>query len=227
MRRGDARVHGGSVPQASRLASAVCWAAAALAANATSSAPHVPLAPNPLQQQQWSRNSTRIAVIQLPAPSACGSEAKACTHPVNASDMDELVHYIAHAASDGADLLLAPEYHLVNVHLDLAPGKTEYANGAVAAVSAAAKRARIYVAVGSWVLWTRGSQRENKQYTNSILLFDREGHIQGMYNKTHAADGDGKPHNWPPSPGEVEYEMVLGGDYPVFDLDFARIGAPH
>lgn len=29
------------------------------------------------------------------------------------------------------------------------------------------------------------------RYTNSILLFDRAGNISGIYNKTHAADGDG------------------------------------
>ena len=182
----------------------------------------VPLTLDPLRQQQWRHNSTRIAVIQLPAPTPCGPEAKSCTHPVTAADMDPLVHYIAHAAEDGAQLLLAPEYHLVNIHLD--EKGSGYANAAVDAVSVAARQAKIYVAVGSWVLWTSGMQRVAKQYTNSILLFNRQGRVQGMYNKTHAADGDGQPHNWPPSPGEVEYEMVLGSAYPVFDLDFARIG---
>ena len=185
--------------------------------------PAAPLSPNPLRRQQWAHNATRVAVVQLPAPTACGTEAKSCTHPVTAADMAPLVHYIAHAAADGAQLLLAPEYHLVNVHLDRTAAGS-YANAAVEAVSAAARTAKMYVAVGSWVLWTNGTARVAKQFTNSILLFDRQGRIQGMYNKTHAADGDHHAHNWPPSPGEVEYEMVAGGDYPVFDLDFARVG---
>ena len=194
-----------------------------LAAAPAAAPEKTPLAQNPLRQQQWMHNSTRIAVIQLPAPTPCGPEAKSCTHPVTAMDMAPLVHYIAHAAADGAQLLLVPEYHLVNIHLD-ETGSGDYANAAVHAVSVAAKMGKIYVAVGSWVLWTDGTQRVAKQYTNSILLFNRQGRIQGMYNKTHAADGDGHPHNWPPSAGEVEYDMVLGSDYPVFDLDFARIG---
>ena len=37
-------------------------------------------------------------------------------------------------------------------------------NAAVEAVSAAARRGKIYVAVGSWVLWTPGTQRVKKQY---------------------------------------------------------------
>jgi hypothetical protein len=80
-------------------------------------------------------------------------EAKSCTHPVTASDMDLLVQTVAKAAVDGADLLLAPEYHLVNIHLDTAPTAStdgsgplvRYTNPAVAAVSDAARRARMYV----------------------------------------------------------------------------------
>eukprot|EP00040_Diaphanoeca_grandis_P044707 m.13315 g.13315 ORF g.13315 m.13315 type:complete len:348 (+) comp9682_c0_seq1:149-1192(+) len=174
-----------------------------------------------LVEEQWRHNSTKIATIQLPAPTKCGSEAKSCTYPVDASDMAPLVHYIAHAAADNAQLLLAPEYHMVNVHLDKV-GDT-YTNSAIAAVAAAAKQAKIYVAVGAWVLWNKGTQRITKQYTNSILIFGRDGHIMGMYNKTHAAIG-GPPFFWPPFENDTEWNMVFGGSYPVFDLDFARIG---
>ena len=73
-----------------------------------------PLSSNPLQQQQWSHNTTRIAVIQLPAPTTCGAEAKSCTHAVTAVDMAPLVHYIAHAASDKARLLLGESIVLRN-----------------------------------------------------------------------------------------------------------------
>ena len=67
--------------------------------------------------------------------------------------MDLLVQTVAKAAVDGADLLLAPEYHLVNIHLDTAPTAStdgsgplvRYTNPAVAAVSDAARRARMYV----------------------------------------------------------------------------------
>lgn len=222
----------------------VAWAALvpvlALCGNATCANPR-PLPIDTLRAQQWARNTSRMAVVQLPAPHACLPEAKSCTHAVTAADMGPLVEYIERAAADEVDLVLFPEYHMVNIHLNQqqqkkpSPATTTtvqgqrqepvafsgYANPAVAAVSAAAKKARIYVAVGSWVLLTPGTQRVNLQYTNSILIFGRDGKIMGMYNKTHAAVGQG-PYFWPPLANDTEINMVVGKDYPVFDLDFVR-----
>ncbi len=43
-----------------------------------------------------------------------------------------------------------------------------------------------------------------------------------MYNKTHSATG-APPYFWPPGEGG-EWTMLRGDEYPVFDLDFARVG---
>jgi predicted amidohydrolase len=67
------------------------------------------------------------------------------------------------------------------------------------------------------------------------LLFDRQGKIQGKYLKTHAAvdhyEGE-PPWSKPPSgkdrtwflQNDPEWSMQRGVNFPIFDLDFGRVG---
>ena len=65
---------------------------------------------------------------------------------------------------------------------------------------------------GVYIMFTYHEKDENGIRHNTALLVDRKGNIAGRYIKTHQA--------------LVEYErgMVPGGEYPVFDTDFGRIG---
>ena len=176
-----------------------------------------PLAPNPRRAEQWARNTSRVAVVQLPAPPPDAAPGATAT---------DVVSWVQHAATDKVDLVLFPEYHLGNTHLSKSANGV-YRSPPVAAVAAAARAAGIYVAVGAWVLWAEDTfccPPPPKQYTNTILLFGRSGVLEGVYNKTHPAVG-GPPFFWPPKDVQGgEWAMFWGDDYPVFDLDFARIG---
>lgn len=166
-----------------------------------------PLPPDPLKAQQWARQNVTIAAVQYP----------------QAFDTATVQQYVNRAATDGAELVLFPEYIMGNVHLSVDRAGA-YANERVAAVSEAAKAAGIYVLIGSWVLWGNTTTPVEKQYTNSILIFGRDGRIEGMYNKTHPAVG-GPPYFWPPlDTHHGEWAMYWGQSYPVFDFDFARVG---
>jgi predicted amidohydrolase len=58
--------------------------------------------------------------------------------------------------------------------------------------------------------------REGKQW-NSAVVLDRSGQILGMYDKMH-------PVTTSPDYTVFEYGVFPGGEPPVFDLDFGRIG---
>lgn len=131
-----------------------------------------------------------------------------------------VVAYIEKAAADGAQLVIFPEYLLGRIPV---PGpETER-------ISRAAADGRIYVILGCWELYDDGT------FANAALLFDRAGKIIGKYHKVHRAvdhyEGD-PPWSKPPSEKDVdwfirndpEWIMKRGDDFPVFDLDFGRIG---
>jgi predicted amidohydrolase len=133
---------------------------------------------------------------------------------------EAVVRYIERAANDKAQLAVFPEYLLGRISV---PGpQTEQ-------VSKAAAAGRIYVIVGCWEVFKDGS------FANTALLFDRSGKIIGKYNKVHAAvdqfEGD-PPWSKPPKGKDAEWfirndpewAMKRGQDFPVFDLDFGRIG---
>ena len=124
------------------------------------------------------------------------------------------------AANDGAQLVVFPEYLLGRITV---PGpQTER-------IARAAAAGKIYVVVGCWEVFRDGS------FANTALLFDRSGKIAGKYNKVHAAvdhfEGQppwskppqGKDDEWF-STNDPEWKMKRGQDFPVFDLDFGRIG---
>jgi predicted amidohydrolase len=132
---------------------------------------------------------------------------------------ESVVRYIERAAKDGAQLVVFPEYLLGRISV---PGPQ---TGRISKVAAAN---RIYVIVGCWEVFKDGS------FANTALLFDRSGKIAGKYNKIHAAvdhfEGE-PPWSKPPKKdadwfitNDPEWKMKRGQDFPVFDLDFGRIG---
>ncbi|MFK7694312.1 carbon-nitrogen hydrolase family protein [Paenibacillus sp. HJGM_3] len=54
-------------------------------------------------------------------------------------------------------------------------------------------------------------ERDGEHLYNTSIVLDRQGNYAGKYRKTHLA------------PGECD-QVQQGDDYPVFDLDFGRIG---
>ncbi len=89
--------------------------------------------------------------------------------------------------------------------------------------------AEIYVVVG------RRKVFEDEKYANTAILFDRSGKIAGKYGKVHAAvdHAEGQPPWSKPPQGkdderfptnDPEWKMVRGRHFPVFDLDFGRVG---
>jgi len=131
-----------------------------------------------------------------------------------------VVRYIERAAKDGAQLVVFPEYLLGRISV---PGPQTERIGKAAAAG------RIYVIVGCWEVFRDDS------FANTALLFDRAGKIVGKYNKVHAAvdQFEGEP-SWSKPPtgkdadwfiaNDPEWKMKRGQDFPVFDLDFGRIG---
>ncbi len=133
---------------------------------------------------------------------------------------EAVIRFIKRAADDGAQLVVFPEYLLGRISV---PGpQTERIAGAAAA-------GKIYVIVGCWEVFEDGS------FANTALLFDRSGKIAGKYHKVHAAVDhfEGQPPWSKPPQGkddewfltnDPEWKMNRGEDFPVFDLDFGRIG---
>jgi predicted amidohydrolase len=130
------------------------------------------------------------------------------------------LEYIDRAARDSAQLVVFPEYYLGRISV---PGKE------TSALSKAAAQNQIYVIIGSWEVFEDGT------FANAALLFGRDGKILGKYYKTHAAVDkyEGEPaYSRPPSghdrdwfiQNDPEWIMKKGQEFPVFDLDFARIG---
>ncbi len=131
-----------------------------------------------------------------------------------------MVPFIERASKDGAQLVVFPEYLLGRISV---PGpQTER-------IARAAAAGKIYVVVGCWEVFDDGS------FANTALLFDRSGTIAGKYHKVHAAvdqfEGD-PPWSKPPQGKDInwilrndpEWKMNRGDDFPVFNLDFGRIG---
>ncbi len=133
---------------------------------------------------------------------------------------EAILKYIEKAAADGAQLVVFPEYHL---------GRIRVPSPVTERIGRAAAQHEIYVIVGCWELL------EDAEFANTALLFGRDGQIVGKYRKTHAAvdqyEGE-PPYSRPPShrdrqwliENDPEWVMQRGDGFPVFDLDFAKIG---
>lgn len=133
---------------------------------------------------------------------------------------ETVVRYVEKAAQDAAQLVVFPEYLLGRISI---PGPETHR------ISGAAAANHIYVIVGCWEVFRDGT------FANTAILFDRAGKILGKYNKVHAAVDhfEGTPPWSRPPEGknaewflrnDPEWAMKKGGDFPVFDLDFGRIG---
>ena len=129
----------------------------------------------------------------------------------------EMVEYIDRAGAEGAELVAFPEFILGAFFED--------SNDVIRAVAQAAKRNKIHVIAGGMDEYEKGAFQtlEKDAFSNTALLFGRDGKIIGKYNKNHRATGD-NPHFWPHKEDDVEWRMKAGDGYPVFELDFGRIG---
>ncbi len=133
----------------------------------------------------------------------------------------KLIPYIDRAGKDGAQLVVFPEYILGRIDV---PGETTQK------LSAAARANNIYVIVGCWEL------KEDGEFANAALIFDRQGEIAGKYYKTHAAVDQYDPAlpAWTKPPSgkdrdwlikhDPEWIMEKGQELPVFDFDFGKVG---
>jgi N-carbamoylputrescine amidase len=166
------------------------------------------------QENSLYADQVKVAAVQL------SGYDKTVTPGLVIDVVGKVIPYIERAARDSAQLVVFPEYCLGRIQV---PGKeTE-------SLSKAAAKNRMYVIIGSWEVFEDGS------FANAILLFGRDGELMGKYYKTHAAVDkyEGKPaYSKPPSgkdeqwflENDPEWIMKKGMEFPVFDLDFAKIG---
>jgi predicted amidohydrolase len=166
------------------------------------------------QEIRQEPDQVKVAAIQI------SGYDKTLTRGLEIDVPGKVIPYIQKAATDGAQLVVFPEYILGRIQV---PGKeTE-------ALSKAAAEYGIYVIIGGWEVF------EDESFSNAILLFGRDGEIWGTYYKTHAAVDkyEGTPaYSRPPSGKDIqwflendpEWIMKRGNEFPVFELDFATIG---
>ncbi len=156
----------------------------------------------------------KIAAVQITGYTKCYQQ-RADYDPSAA-----IVDYIKRAATDEAQLVVFPEYHL---------GRIQVPSAVTERIGRAAAEQGIYVIVGCWELL------ENEEFANAALLFDRDGRIAGKYYKTHAAvdQYEGEPaYSRPPAgrdrqwliENDPEWIMKRGERFPVFELDFGTVG---
>ncbi len=158
----------------------------------------------PLAASQLNHTNVRVAAVQM-----SGNWIWQGTDDAPKETTDEVVSFIDRAGADKADLVVFPELLL---------GKFHVPNEITRRIGEAAARNQIYVIAGCFeIIDAQGN------YGNSALLFDRSGQIMGRYFKSHAALGE-PPYMWPGRPDDPEELMTPGSDFPVFDLDFGRIG---
>jgi predicted amidohydrolase len=138
---------------------------------------------------------------------------------IDSDALSTMVNYIDQAGKDGAQIIALPEYILGPFQLPFV--KTD----PIGQIANAAARNNIYVIVGGWEEYEKGAYESRKKdaFANTAVLFDRNGQLLGKYNKNHRAIGP-NPHCWPPKGDEHEWLMKDGDGFPVFDLDFGRIG---
>ena len=140
----------------------------------------------------------KVAAVQLWSPA-----------PNEPDAVKSIVKYIDRAGKEGVQLIVFPEYLLDRFTVPCEK---------IDAVAKAAKRNNIYVIAGGW------EEFENGEYSNTALLFGRDGSIEGRHNKVHPAVGGSSPYFWPPDSVDMEWNMKKGDNFNVFDLDFGTIG---
>ncbi|MBD3181339.1 hypothetical protein GF312_03540 [Candidatus Poribacteria bacterium] len=129
--------------------------------------------------------------------------------------MNSWENYIDTAALDKPDIILLPEIFMQNTarsatneekaeKADLLPEGGEITQF----LSRKAKEHKAYIFASYW----RKDENGKGRY-NSAVLFDRDGKVNGAYDKVF------------PTIGEMESGTIPGKEAVVFDTDFGRIGA--
>lgn len=131
------------------------------------------------------------------------------------NSMRQWEYYIDHASLDKSDIIILPEIFLQNASYSASPKEKEDTadllpeGGEITKfVSRKAKEHKAYIFASYW----RKNEKGSGIY-NSAILFDREGKVAGVYDKTF------------PTIGELEYGTIPGEGAKVFDTDFGRVGA--
>ena len=157
-----------------------------------------------MSPEQIGTPKAKVAAVQIDSPWIW-------TLPIdpNNDPADKLIPYIDRAGSEDVDLIVFPELYL---------GMFRVPSPQTIKISQAAKRNNVNVIVGCFeIIDNEGN------YGNSSLVFDREGEIIGRYFKAAPAVG-ATARGWPPVATDPEWMMKPGTEFPVFDLDFGRIG---
>lgn len=166
------------------------------------------------QEREDGFDRVKVAAVQITGYTKC-FHARPGYDPSAA-----IVEYTKKAAEEGAQLVVFPEYHL---------GRIQVPSPVTERISRAAAEHAVYVIVGCWELL------EGEEFANAALLFGRDGRILGKYYKTHAAvdqyEGE-PPYSHPPTghdrqwfiENDPEWIMKRGDTFPVFDLDFGKVG---
>jgi len=159
-----------------------------------------------LPQNAWGRNYVKIATIGAPSP-----------HLDLDQEPQELVEQmiefwgneLAPVLPDNPDLIVLPEAcdrpAGMNTELQFQYFKVR-GDQLLEYFSTVAKKNECYIAFGA------KHQVEDGSWRNSCILLDREGKINGIYNKNF------------PTIGEMKAGIKAGKEAPVFQCDFGRVG---
>ena len=113
------------------------------------------------------------------------------------------------------DLVVLPE-HCLGRPGRVAAEKTLPMDFVKKVIGGAAKRHGCYVAAGVFLMEVVGGKECPR---NALALFDRKGELVGVYRKVHTAC------NWDdPETTLSESGIAPGGDFPVFETDFGKVG---
>jgi predicted amidohydrolase len=142
-------------------------------------------------------SQTRITLVQF------------TQHQEGGSVLDRMEPFFERAVEYGSDLIVFPEYSLGN--------RISTDHPHVQGFLGLARKYRIYSVAGL-------VESHGERWATTALMVDRYGNILGRYLKTHPASGP-PPHYWPPIPGhDDEARGILGDQFKVFHLDFAKVG---
>lgn len=133
------------------------------------------------------------------------------------NELQVIEQHIQQAGADGSQLIVLPEYCMGVFYQDSSTNLNR--------IKELAQEHNIYVVIGGWEEYEQNAfvNRIQDGYSNTVVIIDRQGQIIGKYSKTHKAVGS-PPYFWPPNADDAEWTMRAGSEYPVFQLDFAKIG---
>ncbi|MCI8464260.1 MAG: carbon-nitrogen hydrolase family protein [Lachnospiraceae bacterium] len=117
--------------------------------------------------------------------------------------------FVRQAAEKGADLVVFPELFAGGYNTEYVTAHKEElalqaSSDVVSDMAKTAGENGIYVVMPCVI-------EKDGRYYNGEYLFNREGEIEGTYSKVHLWDEEAKL-------------FEKGGEYPVFDLDFGKLG---